>query len=297
MNKYSFKSFLLIPAIKRKFTIMILLLLTFIAIGCNVKPNSNSSTIMPTQTNADIQVIVVEQMPTLTPAPTNNPTPTPHLPLAGFIIGIDPGHQAKADNSEESVSPKYTSMKKKVSSGTKGFWSDIYEYEVTLSVGLILRDILIANGATVRMTRTMNDVNISNSERAMMFNEAETNYALRIHCNGSKDQTKNGASILIPKENPFLDHCRIAANILLEEYCLLTEIEANGIVPRGDQTGFNWCDRMILNIEMGYMSNPEDEEYLSNTANHKVMAQGLANGILKYFETYVSQKGLPSIVN
>lgn len=263
---------------------------TIIAVGCNNQPNINSSTIMPTQLDTDIETIIIEQIISNTPTPQPVPTPTPQLPLTGLIIGIDPGHQAIADNSEESVSPKYTSLKKKVSPGTKGFWSDVYEYEITLSVSLLLRDILVANGATVIMTRTSNDVNISNSERAIIFNEAETDYAIRIHCNGSRDQTKSGASILIPKENPFLEQCQQAAQTLLEEYCLYTGIKENGIVPRGDQTGFNWCNRMIINIELGYMSNPEDDAYLSNVTNHDDIAQGLANGILEFFSSIASQK-------
>jgi len=175
-------------------------------------------------------------------------------------------------------------MKRKVSPGTKGFWSDVHEYEVTLSVGLLLRDILQENGATVIMTRTTNDVDISNVERAILFNEAQTDYALRIHCNGAQDQTKEGASILIPKTNPYKEDCRLAAEILLADFCAETGMLLRGIVERGDQSGFNWCERMIINIEMGYMSNRKDDAYLSDSDNHKTMAQGLANGIIRYFE-------------
>lgn len=261
-----------------------LLLFAFIAVGCSAAPQSPGPVkSAPVPTSEVIQVALVEPAPTQTPVLTPEPTPTPQLPLAGLVIGVDPGHQAVADNTLESVSPKYTSMKEKVSPGTKGFWSDVHEYEITLSVGLLLRDILEENGATVVMTRTTNDVNISNSARAILFNEAKTDYAIRIHCNGSQDQTKKGASILIPKENPYLDDCKSAAEILLAEYSKYTGIEARGLSARGDQTGFNWCDRMVINIEMGYMSNPDDDAYLANTENHKIMAQGLANGIIAYF--------------
>jgi N-acetylmuramoyl-L-alanine amidase len=273
---------------KRPFTLALLpaalLLVALSAIGCAApSPNPAALESTPAPTSEVIQVALVEPKPSQTPELTPEPTPTHALPLAGFIIGVDPGHQAVADNSLESVSPKYTSMKEKVSPGTKGFWSDVHEYEITLSVGLLLRDILEENGATVIMTRTSNDVNVSNSMRAILFNEAKTDYAVRIHCNGSHDQSKKGASILIPKENPFLDDCKAAAELLLAEYSKATGIEARGLSARGDQTGFNWCERMVINIEMGYMSNPDDDAYLSNTENHKIMAQGMANGILKYF--------------
>lgn len=260
----------------------VLLTTACVAAGCSPAIPAASENPMPSEV---IQIVLIEQTPIQEsfPTPAQIPTPTPQLPLSGLIIGIDPGHQAVADTSLESVSPKYTKMKEKVSPGTKGFWSDVHEYEITLSVGMLLRDILVENGATVVMTRTTNDVNISNSARAILFNEAKTDYALRIHCNGSRDQTKKGASILVPKENPFLDECSCSAEILLAEYSKLTGIEARGLSARGDQTGFNWCERMVINIELGYMSNPDDDAFLSNIENHNLMAQGLANGILQYF--------------
>ena len=35
---------------------------------------------------------------------------------------------------------------------------------------------------------------------------------------------------------------------------------------RSDQTGFNWCTRPIINIEMGHLSNPDDDKLLSDEA-------------------------------
>lgn len=233
----------------------------------------------------EVQVVIMEQVQSPTPSIEPTPTQVPVLPLTGIVIGIDPGHQAIANNDLEPVHPKSKkSQKKKVSPGTKGFWSDVHEYEIVLAVSLILQEILEENGATVVMTRSTNDVDISNIERANIMNQAETDYALRIHCNGSHDQTKKGASVLIPRENPYKQECIDAAEILLAEFCSETGIELRGISERGDQTGFNWCNRMIINIEMGYMSNKDEDAYLANPANYKTIAQGLANGIMRYFE-------------
>ena len=221
---------------------------------------------------------------TPTPTPTNTPMPTSTpLPLSGLVIGIDPGHQAKADYSKEPVSPGSKTMKAKVSSGTRGLISKVYEYEITLAVGLKLKVILQNLGATVVMTREKNDVNISNIQRAEVFNKAATDFAIRLHCNGNKNTNTNGAFMLIPTSNPYLSDCKRAAQIVLEAYCKKTGEQNLGITPRSDQSGFNFCNRMIVNIEMGYLTNAVEEHNLIDDKYQQKMAQGLADGILRYF--------------
>ena len=218
----------------------------------------------------------------ITPEPEPTPT-TDGLPLSGYVIGIDPGHQLHGNSGKEPVSPGSNEMKNKVSSGTQGFWTKTPEYEVNLRVGLILKDLLEQQGATVIMTREINAVDISNVERAQLFNKKNTDYALRLHCNGSEDKSMHGAFMLIPSKNPYLEDCSRAAELLIKEYCSETGAKNLGVVKRSDQTGFNWCQRMIINIEMGHMSNEAEDYNLSNPNYQTKMAQGLLNGILAYF--------------
>ena len=69
------------------------------------------------------------------------------LPLEGLVIGIDPGHQLRANTGVEPVAPGSKVMKRKVSWGTQGRYSGVPEREVNLSVGLKLRDMLEELGA------------------------------------------------------------------------------------------------------------------------------------------------------
>ena len=205
------------------------------------------------------------------------------LALAGYIIGLDPGHQAHGNSAPEPVAPGASETKKKVSSGTSGIDTRVPEYQVNLAVGLLLRDLLAAEGAIVVMTHTEADVDISNSERAVLFNTAKTDYALRLHCNGSNNHDKRGAFMLIPKKNPFSDDCRRAAELLIDAYCSETGLKNLGITVRSDQTGFNWCERMIVNIEMGHMTNAAEDRLLTDAAFQQKMAKGLCAGIVAYF--------------
>ena len=228
--------------------------------------------------------------PTSTLAPTPSPKPSPtaksqEKPLAGLVIGVDPGHQAHSNSDLEPVAPGSSEMKAKVSSGTYGRFSDVREHEVNLKVGLLLRDLLKDAGATVVMTRTTADVDISNAERAELFNKKKVDLGIRIHCNGSDDPSVAGAFMLVPTKNPYKDDCVAAAKLVLEAYGKATGISVKkGLTYRSDQTGFNWCERPIINIEMGHMTNEEEDYKLTDSDFQKKMAKGIYNGILRYFE-------------
>ena len=265
-------------------------------VGCAApKPVSVPDQSAPAETSAAEQLptsepVQVDLMPAETPEPapavtlTPSPSPTPEPALKGFIVGIDPGHQLHYNPADEPVAPGSSTMKKKVAGGCQGVKSKIFEYEVNLDVSLFLRDLLEADGATVVMTRTIQDVNISNAERAIMFNEANVDLGIRIHADKASDSSKRGVHMLIPKEyrTDWYETNLKAAQCILEHYHSVTGlpiVRGSGISERGDQTGFNWCTRPIVCIEMGYLSNPEDDALLSDPEFQKLAARGLYEGI------------------
>ena len=232
-------------------------------------------------------VITPETLITLPPEPiegTSSPVEEIILPLKGLVIGIDPGHQSLSDTSTEPNAPGSTEMKMKDSGGTQGRWTGTPEYQVNLDVSLLLRDVLEEQGAAVVMTREINEIRVSNIERAEIFNEAMTDYALRIHCNGSLNPSDHGAFILVPQTNPFHEDCTLAAQILIDAFCENTGAKNMGFYYSSDMTGFNWSERMVILIEMGHMTNEAEDYKLSDPEYQALMVQGILNGILEYFE-------------
>ena len=204
------------------------------------------------------------------------------------MIGVDPGHQLVYDPNPEPVAPGSKQTKYRVAGGCKGVKSGVFEYEVVLNVGLYLRDLLEEQGATVVLTHDTLDVNISNIERAELFNEHNVDLGIRLHCNKASDRKIRGAFMLVPDENrtDFFDFNVRAAKTILAAYLEETGLPMryrDGMTYRSDQTGFNWCKRPIVNIEMGHLSNPDDDALLSTDAFQKIMAQGLCNGIVQFF--------------
>jgi N-acetylmuramoyl-L-alanine amidase len=203
--------------------------------------------------------------------------------LTGIIICIDPGHQAMGNYDLEPIAPGSSFTKTKTSSGTQGVKSGVPEYEVNLEVSLMLRDALEAEGATVVMTRESNNVDISNIERALIANGAEADLFLRIHCNGSEDSSVNGIGLYVRDTGTLAQESYDAADCLLPAMADATGAKANGIYKRDTYTGLNWAQVPAILVEMGYMSNADEDLKLVDYDYQELLVKGIVEGVCDYF--------------
>lgn len=205
-----------------------------------------------------------------------------------YVICIDPGHQTKGDMSQEPVAPGSSEKKFKVSWGTQGVATKIPEYELTLSASKILKKDLEQMGFKVIMTRETNDVNITNSERAIFANDNNADLVIRIHADGSDDSSTTGASLHIPSQDSqytskiYHDSNECAKLISLQ--MKQDGFKVNSIYQRSDLTGFNWSKVPVVLVEMGFMSNPEEDQKMAETSYQEKMMKSVAEGAQAYFE-------------
>ncbi len=207
----------------------------------------------------------------------------------GHIVCIDAGHQQAGISEQEPNGPGSSVMKAKLTTGTSGIATGLAEYQLNLDVSQMLQQELLNRGYQVVMIRTTNDCPMSNAERAVYANESGAEIFVRIHANSSDDPSVNGAMFYAPSAaNPYLSADVISASntlasTMLSFYCSTTGLANKGLLQDDSMTGINWCTIPVTIVEMGFMSNPEEDQKMANPEFQAVIAQGLANGIDAYF--------------
>ena len=202
--------------------------------------------------------------------------------LTGFTICLDPGHGIASASKQEAVSPKSSETKPAYVSGAVG--NSQTEEEVNLAVAEKLKAKLEADGATVIMTRTTHEATVSNIERAEMANEAGANLCVRIHADGSDNKSIHGISVLVPEGNllgtpAIVEPSRSAGEAVHDALIAATGAEDHGIVVRTDLTGFNWSEVPVILVEMGFLSNDEEDAKLATDEYREILAEGMHQGI------------------
>lgn len=189
--------------------------------------------------------------------------------VRGRAIVIDPGH---GGTDSGAIGP----------SGAR-------ECDVALSVSLKLRDALLSNGASVHMTReTDKDVYGPNSaagpELRARVNVGNftpgTDIFVSVHCNAFASPTAHGMETYYyatSKEGKRL------ATFINEELA-----EAGGLHNRGVKTANFYViknsDMPATLLELGFITNPREEELLTDDDYQNKLATAIAKGIGRYFE-------------
>lgn len=204
------------------------------------------------------------------------------------IVAIDPGHQSRGNSEKEPIGPGASEMKAKVAGGTRGVATGKPEYELTLEISIKLKEELISRGYTVVMIRETNDINISNAERAQIANTSGATAFLRIHADGSDNGAVSGATTLCPTPgNPYCANIygdsRRLSDAVLESLCSSTGCKKRYVSEVDNMSGINWCQIPVSIVEVGFMTNADEDMLLSTEEYQWKVAKGIADGVDKFF--------------
>jgi len=217
------------------------------------------------------------------------PPPAGEGRLSGLIICIDPGHQENGVPVSEPLGPGLEGKTAGSGGMAQGRVTLRKESIVCLEIAMVLRDELIRQGAQVVLTRERQDQFLTNQERCAVAAEANAHIMLRLHCDTRENAKKQGISIYGPRNSTYAkavanpaDYAHMG-NLLLDamkEKLGYAPGEKTGFVTINDQfVGNNWAQMVCFLIEMGFMSNPEEDFLLSTPVYQQWLAEAMAQGV------------------
>jgi N-acetylmuramoyl-L-alanine amidase len=240
-------------------------------------------------------------------APTARPTATrraaatasaaPARPLAGKVVGIDPGHNGGNFSDPAVINQPVWNGREMEACDTTGTETDggYTEALFNFNVAGYLRADLIREGAKVVMTRRTNDgVGPCIDRRAHILDKARADVAIDIHADGGPPGGR-GVAILTPVPDGPNDHVIAASKrfgrILLKRYTKVTGIPVStydgngGFAPRDNLAGLNLTTVPKVLIECVNMRNAADAARLVKPAFQKLAAKSMAEAITAFLRS------------
>jgi len=173
-------------------------------------------------------------------------------------IGIDPGHGGEDPGAV----------------GQKG----LKEKDVNLGVALELVKLLENNGFDVVITRR-DDSFIELRTRSNLLNMADCAVAVSVHVNSSTDVKANYISTFIQSPG---GKAEVLAG-LVQQYLAETTRWPDGGVRQKNLHMTRETKMPAVLVELGFISNPDQEKWLKNLENRKKLSGDLFKGIYQYF--------------
>jgi N-acetylmuramoyl-L-alanine amidase len=215
-------------------------------------------------------------------------------PLAGIIVGIDPGHNGRNADDPSYLNRLIWNGREWETCDTAGTETDrgYTEAQFNFNVATFLRRDLQRDGARVVMTRTSNTgVGPCVNTRAQIINRAHANVAIDIHADGGPASGR-GFTVLEPvadgpndrvigSSQRFGRDVR-SAFLSMTSMPVSTYYGADGIIYRDDLAGLNLTTVPKVLIECGNMRNATDAALLTSARFQQEIARALEAAIIRF---------------
>ena len=141
------------------------------------------------------------------------------------------------------------------------------------------------------MTRESHDVDISDATRAQKANERAS---IVIHIHGNADEREGIAGIMAfapGDDNPYvkgkvLDGCRELGQNILDKLAVTTSAKNWGVISNNNLSALNWTTIPASHIEVGYLTNADEEKLLKTEDYRDKIVKGIADGVDAYYEAH-----------
>ncbi|BAZ38487.1 cell wall hydrolase/autolysin [Calothrix sp. NIES-4101] len=188
-------------------------------------------------------------------------------PLSGVKILINPGHGGQETGA----------------AGATGYLAK----DASLTVSKLLRDELVLRGAVVVMTRE-DDREVTLSARQAMIDQQQPAIALTIHYTAVPDEgdAENTKGI-----RTFWYHSQAHSLAVFLHNYLVNQLGRASM-------GVFWNNLALTRpstapsvvMELGFITNPEEFEWITNRNEQKKVARVLADGVVKWFQGNITQR-------
>jgi N-acetylmuramoyl-L-alanine amidase len=220
--------------------------------------------------------------------------PSPALPLAGKVVGIDPGHNGGNFNDPAYIDQQIWNGQEEENCDTTGTETagGYTEARFNFNVASYLRADLIADGARVVMTRHSDDgVGPCVTTRAEILNRAHADVAIDIHADGGPASGR-GFTVLEPvadgpNDKVIRASVRFGADVraALLKHTTMPESDyygQDGVIFRDNLAGLNLTTVPKVLVECGNMPNATDARLLTTPRFQRELARAFTVAIIAF---------------
>ncbi len=161
-----------------------------------------------------------------------------------------------------------------------------YEKNINLAVIKELKELLDKEkNIKIYYTRT-DDSTVYLRPRSTLANNVDCDYFISVHCNANEQTYPNGTEVLYTDHKYKGVKNMDLANLFSNTIANKIPLKKRGIVKKHEDDVYIMDKAQVpmILIEIGYLTNADDMNYIAKQSNRKEIAKGIYDGIIKAYK-------------